>query len=99
MVWENSYNFNYDTSAFLLILLNLVEMKRNENANMTEGFWNSLLEFFYAQGVSVNVIGYTISLSEQIPNKIYSIGPIIEFIKFNIWGTLFEVKGLERPKC
>lgn len=78
---------------FLLILLNLVEMKRNENANMTEGFWNSLLEFFYAQGVSVNVIGYTISLSEQIPNKIYSIGPIIEFIKFNIWGTLFGSQG------
>lgn len=78
---------------FLLILLNLVEIKRNKNINVTEGFWNSLLEFFYAQGVSVNVIGYTISLSEQIPNKTYSIGPIIEFIKYNILGTLFGSQG------
>lgn len=47
----------------------------------SSGFFDSILEFFYSQGVSANVIGYTKVYTEQIPpGKWYTFGPLVEFI-------------------
>ena len=81
----------------IIILLNVVEQMRNKYATETSSIFESVLEFFYAQGVSANVLGYTVSLSDEIPDKIYTIGPLIEFLMFNIigplTGTMEELKG------
>lgn len=81
----------------IIILLNVIEQMRNKYATETSSIFESVLEFFYAQGVSSNVLGYTVSLSDEIPDKIYTIGPLIEFLMFNIigpiTGTMKELKG------
>lgn len=41
---------------------------------------NPILEFFYSQGISANLIGYTKMYENQLPQKIYTFGPLIEFI-------------------
>lgn len=52
-----------------------------------------LLDFLYSQGVTVNVIGYSLALEDRIPeNKFYSLGPAIEFIKWNV-GSIFTGAG------
>src|SRR5690606_3586624 len=56
---------------------------------------DSIFEFFYAQGVSANVIGYTMVLDESIPDgKLYSIGPILQFIS-NYYG--YFIQGIPMP--
>ncbi|GAA0708705.1 O-antigen polysaccharide polymerase Wzy family protein [Paraclostridium ghonii] len=45
----------------------------------------NILEFFYSQGVSVNLIGYTEVYRQSLPSgKIYTFGPIMEFINNSI---------------
>lgn len=78
----------------IVVILNTIETIRNEFARATSSVNDAILSFFYAQGVSVNVIGYTDALKESIPNKIYTFGPIIEFFKFNILG-IFSGKNTE----
>ncbi|MDA2578260.1 O-antigen polysaccharide polymerase Wzy family protein [Bacillus cereus] len=47
----------------------------------SSGFFDSISEFFYSQGVSANVIGYTKVYAEQLPTgKWYTFGPLVEFI-------------------
>lgn len=72
----------------IVVILNTVETIRNEYANSTNSVRSAILSFFYDQGVSVNVIGYTETLKNSIPDKLYTFGPIIEFFKFNIFGKL-----------
>lgn len=72
----------------LVVILNTIETIRNEFASTTSSVSGAILSFFYAQGVSVNVIGYTETLKSSIPDKLYTFGPIIEFFKFNIFGKL-----------
>ncbi|MBT2616775.1 MULTISPECIES: O-antigen polysaccharide polymerase Wzy family protein [unclassified Bacillus (in: firmicutes)] len=80
-------------SAFplLIILLNAVSYFRMDGTVMQSSFLDGISEFFYAQGVSVNLIGYaqTLALPES---KSYAFGRIIDFINNNIiTQTLFDV--------
>ncbi|MED3086994.1 O-antigen polysaccharide polymerase Wzy family protein [Bacillus toyonensis] len=46
---------------------------------------NSILEFFYSQGISANLIGYTKLYENQIPkDKYFTFGPLMEFINNKI---------------
>ncbi|MCO6018216.1 O-antigen polysaccharide polymerase Wzy family protein [Carnobacterium divergens] len=81
------------------ILMSLMTIIGNVRASFTEktatansgDFINSLKEFLYSQGVSANLIGYTEMYRDQLPHKIYTLGPVIEFIDNNIFRKL---KGL-----
>jgi oligosaccharide repeat unit polymerase len=54
---------------------------RQEASNILK----NILEFFYSQGVSVNLIGYTEVYRKSLPSgKIYTFGPIMEFINNSI---------------
>lgn len=54
-----------------------------------------LVDFLYGQGVTVNVIGYAISMEERVPEgKYYSFGPAIEFVRWNL-GRVFT--GADYP--
>ncbi|MGH0431193.1 O-antigen polysaccharide polymerase Wzy family protein [Bacillus hominis] len=47
----------------------------------SSSLFDSISEFFYSQGVSANVIGYTKMYAEQLPTgKWYTFGPLVEFI-------------------
>lgn len=72
----------------LLALMNFVGNNRGSTSTSSNSVLDSLMSFFFSQGISVNVIGYTIEKAKEIPDKIYSIGPLTEYIKFNLWGNL-----------
>lgn len=47
----------------------------------SSNFKDSILEFFYSQGISVNLIGYTKVYESEIPKgKLFSFGPLMEFV-------------------
>jgi oligosaccharide repeat unit polymerase len=77
----------------LIILLNAVSYARLDKEVNKNSFNNIVNEFFYAQGASVNLIGYAETLKENLPDdKNYSFGRIITFIKNNsITQTLFDI--------
>lgn len=79
-------------APILLALMNFVGNHRGGSAS-SGNFFDALLSFFFSQGISVNVIGYTIEKAKEIPNKIYTIGPLTEYVKFNIWGNLTGSQG------
>lgn len=80
------------SAPILLALMNFVG--NNRGGEKTDGgFFDALLSFFFSQGISVNVIGYTIEKAKEIPDKIYSIGPLIEYAVYNIWGNLTGGQG------
>lgn len=64
---------------FLIIVLNIIGSFRGGNGYKSDGISASFLEFLYSQGISINVIGYTINFDKSLPNRNYSFGPIIEF--------------------
>ena len=70
----------------LMIISNTVGYLRAGADSVEISFVESVFEFLFSQGVSANVIGYTLVLTESIPDKMYSIGPIIEFIDNKIIG-------------
>ncbi|PHG53211.1 O-antigen polysaccharide polymerase Wzy family protein [Bacillus wiedmannii] len=76
----------------MILLLNAVSYLRMDNS-VDHSFLDGISEFFYAQGVSVNLIGYAQTLASQLPEgKIYTIGRIIDFINNNtITQSLIDV--------
>lgn len=96
---EEKGNFLGSFKKFLLIIviipllifvLNLVGSNRGQNlfssnSNSIE-FSGEIIEFLYSQGISANVIGYGYKFDEQLPDKLYTIGPITEFINNKIIG-------------
>ncbi|MGG3987023.1 O-antigen polysaccharide polymerase Wzy family protein [Bacillus smithii] len=75
----------------LILILNAVSYFRMGN-EVENSFIGGILEFFYTQGVSVNLIGYAQTLADQLPGKCYTFGRIIDFINNNvITQTLFNV--------
>ena len=86
-------------APILIVILMIVEGTRgtlNEGANQGSGFINKLLKFFYNQGVSARVIGNAQEFSEQLPNKVFSLGEIIDFVKYSIFGKI--IPGLIEPQ-
>jgi oligosaccharide repeat unit polymerase len=76
----------------MIILLNAVSYLRMDST-VQHSFLDRISEFFYAQGVSANLIGYAQTLSTQLPEgKLYTMGRITDFINNNIiTQTLFDV--------
>lgn len=58
----------------------------------SQGLKNSIFEFFYSQGVSANIIGYTEIYSKDIPNISYTFGPVYEFISESI---IKPIRGIQ----
>lgn len=67
----------------LIILNGIAYLRGGQDIHFLSAF-EFILDFFYAQGVSANVIGYTKTLADIIPDKLYSIGPILEYIENKI---------------
>lgn len=67
----------------LIVFMTVIGYLRT-GENKETSFLESIQEFFFSQGVSANIIGYTEIYSDLIPNKLYTVGPIIEFVDNNI---------------
>ncbi|WP_363549531.1 O-antigen polysaccharide polymerase Wzy family protein [Caldifermentibacillus hisashii] len=79
---------------FIMEFLTLIGNLRVNFSGKTQklSFVDSILEFFYSQGVSANLIGYTKIYENQIPKgRLFTFGPIMEFIDNKIIRPL---KGL-----
>lgn len=76
----------------MLVLLNTVSYLRMDST-VQHSFLEGISEFFYAQGVSANLIGYAQTLAPQLPEgKLYTIGRLTDFINNNsITQALFDV--------
>lgn len=66
-----------------LIGLNMVGYVRFGNDAENTGILNMLFDTLTSQGISISVIGYERVFREAIPDKIYSLGGTIEFLKSN----------------
>lgn len=66
-------------------------MRAAPGSQRTGSMFDSIYEFFYSQGVSANLIGYTEMYKEQIPNRFYTLGPVYEFISESI---IKPIKGI-----
>ncbi|ALS01634.1 hypothetical protein ATZ33_09705 [Enterococcus silesiacus] len=75
------------------IILNIVGNLRRGDSLATNRVSESVLDFFFSQGISVNVLGYTINFRDSLPNKNYSFGPIIEFFKTRIFMSLTKTEN------
>lgn len=72
-------------STPLLIVFMTIIGNLRAGINKSMNFLNSIYEFFFSQGVSANLIGYTKIYEKQIPeNRNYTFGPFFEFIDNNI---------------
>ncbi len=75
---------------FFLIFLGLFASMRLGVEAETSGFTNDFAAFFIQQGGSSSVIGYTKYYESSFPstNISYTFGPLINFIKYGIFGRL-----------
>ncbi|MCU5028588.1 sugar isomerase [Bacillus thuringiensis serovar brasilensis] len=68
----------------IILLLNAVSYLRLNDSVNHKSFFDGVSEFFYAQGVSVNLIGYAQTLGNQLPvGANYTFGRLIDFINNN----------------
>lgn len=64
----------------MLILLTSVEAIRGNKSDINTSLLEKIQEFFYSQGISVNLIGYSKVFKHTIlQNNNYTFGPVIEF--------------------
>ena len=77
--------------SFLFLM---VYIRSDRDRSMSE---NLLISFFYQQGVSVEVIGYTYDCENLFPDgKVYLLGDITDYFRHNIFARLlFGTKSIE----
>lgn len=80
----------------LIFSLDYLGTIRFSNTIFYQNKSSSFLDIFVKQGVSSSVIGFEKVYNYRIPNKIYSLGTIIEKIKYNPISSL--IFGLESFK-
>lgn len=66
-----------------LLLLNFYDYMRFGQTIKLRGILNSIMDVFNKQGFSISVIGYAKQQHNNIPNKLYTIGGIVSFLKYN----------------
>lgn len=66
-----------------LILLNFYDYIRFGQTIRLRGMFDSIMDIFNKQGISISVIGYGKQKQYLIPNKLYTIGGIVSFLKYN----------------
>lgn len=77
-------------SILLIPLLNSISYFRNNEITKLET--NPIFEFFYSQGVSINLLGHAQNYPEN--EKYYSIGRLIDFLKNNYFTqALTNIEG------
>jgi oligosaccharide repeat unit polymerase len=79
--------FEYTLAAIglpiLLAFMTFIGKLRTDfsGGQQSSSFKDSILEFFYSQGISVNLIGYTKIYESYIPKgKLFTFGPLMEFV-------------------
>lgn len=80
----------------LLSLLSAVSALRSETqGNITVSYLKGVVDFFYQQGFSINIIKWEKSLEDSIPDRMYSLGQTYEFFttKNFISRLLFDFKS------
>ena len=92
--WLGKFELGLGLSSIPLLmgLMTIIGYLR-AGVNRSLGFINSVLDFFYSQGVSANVIGYAKIYESKIPDNIYTFGPIFEFIHSRITRPLRGMPG------
>ena len=81
-------------APIIAILLNFLGQVRLGQDTHYNSFFDAIFSTLNSQGVSVSVIGYGKEYEKLIPNKIYSLGGIVEFFKYNpISETLLGTRG------
>lgn len=67
------------------ILLNAYGQTRfgNTDVKLFDNVFDSILDVFTSQGVSISVIGYEKYYENSLPDKVYSLSGIINFLKHN----------------
>lgn len=69
------------------IVSNRVASLRRPQGEVEGGVVAQLLDFLYAQGVSINVIAFTEQFAGSIPpSRFFSFGPLIEFLKYRVFS-------------
>ena len=64
----------------LLSILNSISAQRTGKTNtLMISYFEGLINFFYIQGFSINVIKWARQLQDSIPDKFYSFGQLIDF--------------------
>lgn len=77
----------------------LVAFIRTEKEIETQGTTNLVVSFFYQQGVSINVLGYTKQFEDILPEgKLYSAGKIVDFINHNAISQILFDKDPVKPQ-
>lgn len=66
----------------LITSMTILSYTRIGDSVTDKPFYMHIFDFFYSQGVSVNLIGYAMTL-ELPANKLYSIGPLIDYFNNN----------------
>lgn len=77
-------------APIILGLLNVVGEVRGGGSSQTSNFNEGINKFFFSQGISVNIIGYTIDFFDSLPKQNYSFGPIIEFFKTKVLNVFIH---------
>lgn len=77
----------------------IVAFIRTEKEIETQGTTNLVVSFFYQQGVSINVLGYTKQFEDILPEgKLYSAGKIVDFINHNAISQILFDKDPVKPQ-
>lgn len=77
---------------FVFLLMTTLGNLRSRSGEGANTFLESILDFFYTQGVSANVIGYTKYFENSIPDgKFYIFGSFIEFFNANILSKFMDI--------
>ncbi|MBS4178125.1 O-antigen polysaccharide polymerase Wzy family protein [Bacillus sp. FJAT-49731] len=77
----------------LMVYMSFIETKRSRySTSESQGYFDSILNFFHSQGISANLIGYVQKYKQNFPkNGFYTFGPLMEFIDSKI---IRPVKGM-----
>lgn len=78
----------------IFLFIRIGDSRGTEKLTITDSFMNSLIRFFYNQGVSARTIGNVQYYQELLPYKFYSFGELIDFAKFDVLGIF---TGAVRP--
>lgn len=78
----------------VFLFIRIGDSRGTEKITVTNSFFNSLIRFFYNQGVSARTIGNVQYYEELIPYRLYSFGNLIDFFKFDVLGF---ITGEARP--
>ena len=69
-----------------LVFFDIIMALRDGRAYSSEGFFDSITHIVASLGGSVNVISYGFECADQLPNRLYSFGGLIDFFTQNVFA-------------